>query len=177
MLPMAGLTPRSVFPTAMAAAAVPGTPLTEPAAVPRRICRKPTASACITVSRLTRMAEKHMTKPHAHVVVLCTLMLASCLMLAQQNAPNTQGVTPPPGSPTPTPARMTFFVTSVGLGKGGDLGGLAGADAHCQALAAAVGPGGPPSPPHPTTPPPPPPPPPTPPPPTPPRPSFHLLLP
>ena len=83
-----------------------------------------------------------MTKPHASVVVLCTLMLASCLMLAQQNAPNTQGVTPPPGSPTPTPARMTFFVTSVGLGKGGDLGGLAGADAHCQALAAAVGAGG-----------------------------------
>ena len=30
---------------------------------------------------------------------------------------------------------MTFFVTSRGLGKGGDLGGLAGADAHCQALA------------------------------------------
>ncbi|MEE2637228.1 MAG: hypothetical protein VYE68_08370, partial [Acidobacteriota bacterium] len=29
----------------------------------------------------------------------------------------------------------TFFVTSVGLGNGGDLGGLAGADAHCQALA------------------------------------------
>src|SRR5262250_3605986 len=83
-----------------------------------------------------------MPKPHAHVVVLCTLTLASCLMLAQQNAPNTQGVTPPPGSPTPTPARMTFFVTSVGLGKGGDLGGLAGADAHCQALAAAAGAGG-----------------------------------
>src|SRR4029078_12672799 len=88
------------------------------------------------------MAEKHMTKPHAHAVVLCPWMLASCLMLAQQNTPNTQGVTPPPGSPTPTPARMTFFVTSVGLGKGGDLGGLVGADAHCQALAAAVGAGG-----------------------------------
>ena len=40
---------------------------------------------------------------------------------------------------SPSPARMTFFVTSVGLGKGGDLGGLAGADAHCQALASAVG--------------------------------------
>jgi hypothetical protein len=66
------------------------------------------------------MAEKLITKPHAHVIVLCTLTLASCLMLAQQNAPNTQGVTPPAGSPTPTPARMTFFVTSVGLGKGGD---------------------------------------------------------
>ena len=34
-----------------------------------------------------------------------------------------------------------FFVTSRGLGKGGDLGGLAGADAHCQALAAAEGSG------------------------------------
>ena len=32
-----------------------------------------------------------------------------------------------------------FFVTSKGLGKGGDLGGLAGADAHCQALAKAEG--------------------------------------
>ena len=34
---------------------------------------------------------------------------------------------------------MTFFVTSVGMGKGGDLGGLAGADAYCQKLAAAAG--------------------------------------
>jgi hypothetical protein len=32
-----------------------------------------------------------------------------------------------------------FFVTSRGLGRGGDLGGLAGADAHCQALAKAEG--------------------------------------
>src|SRR5216683_306110 len=36
---------------------------------------------------------------------------------------------------------MSFFVTSVGSGKGGDLGGLAGADAHCQALATAAGAG------------------------------------
>lgn len=36
---------------------------------------------------------------------------------------------------------MTFFVTSVGSGKGADLGGLAGADQHCQALAAAAGAG------------------------------------
>src|SRR5579864_7316855 len=34
-----------------------------------------------------------------------------------------------------------FFVTSKGLGKGGDLGGLAGADAHCQSLAQAQGAG------------------------------------
>jgi hypothetical protein len=37
---------------------------------------------------------------------------------------------------------MTFFVTSVGPGKGGDLGGLAGADQYCQGLAAAAGAGG-----------------------------------
>ena len=37
--------------------------------------------------------------------------------------------------------KMTFFVTSVNPGKGADLGGLAGADAHCQALAGAVGAG------------------------------------
>lgn len=34
---------------------------------------------------------------------------------------------------------MSFFVTSHGIGKGADLGGLAGADAHCQSLAEAAG--------------------------------------
>jgi hypothetical protein len=41
----------------------------------------------------------------------------------------------------PGPQNMTFFVTSVGPGKGGDLGGLEGADRHCQSLAQAVGAG------------------------------------
>jgi hypothetical protein len=36
---------------------------------------------------------------------------------------------------------MTFFVTSEGSGKGADLGGLSGADAHCQKLAQSVGAG------------------------------------
>ena len=36
---------------------------------------------------------------------------------------------------------MTFFITSEGLGNGGDLGGIEGADAHCQALAEAAGAG------------------------------------
>jgi len=36
---------------------------------------------------------------------------------------------------------MTFFVTSTGSGRGADYGGLAGADAHCQALATAAGSG------------------------------------
>jgi collagenase NC10/endostatin len=37
---------------------------------------------------------------------------------------------------------MSFFITSAGPGKGGDLGGLAGADTHCQTLAQAAGAGG-----------------------------------
>jgi hypothetical protein len=37
------------------------------------------------------------------------------------------------------PQPMSFFITSVGKGDGANLGGIAGADAHCQALAAAAG--------------------------------------
>jgi hypothetical protein len=47
-----------------------------------------------------------------------------------------------PAAPdVPATGRMGFFVTSANPGKGGDLGGLAGADAHCQRLAAAAGAG------------------------------------
>jgi len=52
----------------------------------------------------------------------CATLLAGC-------------ATGPGGNP------MTFFVTSANPGKGGDLGGLAGADKHCQTLAAAAGAG------------------------------------
>jgi hypothetical protein len=45
------------------------------------------------------------------------------------------------GSMMPGKSGMSFFVTSAGPGKGGDLGGLAGADAHCQTLASAAGAG------------------------------------
>jgi hypothetical protein len=41
----------------------------------------------------------------------------------------------------PGPGNMTFFVTSAGPGRGGDLGGIEGADKHCQALASAAGAG------------------------------------
>lgn len=37
---------------------------------------------------------------------------------------------------------MSFFITSLGPGNGANLGGLAGADAHCQSLASAAGAGG-----------------------------------
>lgn len=39
----------------------------------------------------------------------------------------------------PINTEMSFFVTSVGIGDGGNLGGLAGADAHCSSLAAEAG--------------------------------------
>src|SRR3569832_1314488 len=38
-------------------------------------------------------------------------------------------------------SNMTFFVTNQGPGNGADLGGLAGADRHCQSLAQAAGAG------------------------------------
>jgi hypothetical protein len=47
-----------------------------------------------------------------------------------------------PGAALAQQANMSFFITSVGPGKGGDLGGLDGADKHCQALAQAAGAGG-----------------------------------
>lgn len=40
-------------------------------------------------------------------------------------------------------AETSFFVTSTSIGNGGNLGGLAGADNHCQTLAQAAGAGGP----------------------------------
>jgi hypothetical protein len=43
--------------------------------------------------------------------------------------------------PQAKPQPMGFFITSVGMGDGANLGGLAGADKHCQTLAAAAGTG------------------------------------
>lgn len=55
----------------------------------------------------------------------------ACIALAAPQAVSAQ-----------TAADMSFFVTSAGPGKGADLGGLAGADAHCAKLASAAGAGG-----------------------------------
>ena len=60
-------------------------------------------------------------------------MLASMALIASCALAQAQQATPSPN--------MSFFVTSKGPGKGADLGGLAGADAHCQSLAQAVGAG------------------------------------
>lgn len=47
----------------------------------------------------------------------------------------------PAGAGDKDAGKMSFFVTSEGLGKGGNLGGIEGADKHCQSLAEAAGAG------------------------------------
>ena len=65
---------------------------------------------------------------------LATLLLcASAAPLLAQNAPMVPQI-----PPRPEKGPLSFFVTSVGIGDGANLGGLAGADAHCQKLATAV---------------------------------------
>jgi hypothetical protein len=61
-----------------------------------------------------------MNKTRAILTASAVLLAASVSVQAQQ-------------------ATMTFFLTSAGPGKGGDLGGLEGADRHCQQLAQAAG--------------------------------------
>src|SRR4029079_2411555 len=56
-----------------------------------------------------------------------------------QNPPAGAPAAPAQGGGRGPAAPMTFFVTSVGAGDAASLGGLAGADAHCQKLAAASG--------------------------------------
>src|SRR5918993_418727 len=64
-----------------------------------------------------------------------SITTATSLLLSVLAAPS-NAQQPPPQSPN-----MTFFVTSTGLGKGADLGGLEGADRQCQTLATAAGAG------------------------------------
>jgi hypothetical protein len=61
---------------------------------------------------------------------LCLGMTAALLSLGLSGAAQAQQ------------SNMTFFLTSAGPGKGGDLGGIEGADRHCQTLAQGAGAGG-----------------------------------
>jgi hypothetical protein len=62
------------------------------------------------------------------LVVSAAILSSACFEARAQQ--------PPPQSPS-----MTFFITGAGPGKGADLGGLEGADRHCQELAQRAGAG------------------------------------
>ena len=67
-------------------------------------------------------------------VLAAVAAIAAGAHMAAQNPPAGQGR----GAAAP-PQPMSFFVASVGAGNGANLGGLAGADAHCQKLASDSG--------------------------------------
>ena len=68
-------------------------------------------------------------------IVAALLMSASLIATAQDKKDKSTEKAAKKGGG----GEMTFFVTSVGKGNGADLGGLEGADAHCNALAKAAG--------------------------------------
>jgi hypothetical protein len=93
----------------------------------------------------SQLAERHSTKPidranqsrrRAKLASTVTALAVAAVAVATLAA-----VEPASAQRNQEPAPMTFFVTSEPMGDGGNLGGLAGADAHCQKLAAAVGEG------------------------------------
>jgi hypothetical protein len=72
-------------------------------------------------------------------LILCCSLVGLSLPVTAQNAP--AQAQRPQISPEEALKKLSFFVTSTGLEKGANLGGLAGADAHCQKLAKAAGAG------------------------------------
>jgi hypothetical protein len=80
-----------------------------------------------------RMTTGHMTK--GRIMMNSTHIVGSLAALALAAG----GFSFTAEAQQPDPEPMSFFVTSVGLGDGANLGGLAGGDAHCQALATSVG--------------------------------------
>ena len=74
-------------------------------------------------------------KQFVFAAIALSVLLGSYLGSAQQPGQGGGGGRGPAAPPQP----MSFFITSVGKGDGANLGGLAGADAHCQMLGAAAG--------------------------------------
>jgi hypothetical protein len=72
-------------------------------------------------------------------LVLALVFAVPFLLRAQQPAAPAAGGRAQGGAARGPAQPMSFFVTSEPIGDGGNLGGLAGADAHCQKLATAAG--------------------------------------
>jgi hypothetical protein len=70
-------------------------------------------------------------------ITFSALSLALALLASPAQAQNAAAPAAPAAPATPPPP-FSFFITSQGLGDGANLGGLAGADAHCAKLAASV---------------------------------------
>jgi hypothetical protein len=88
-------------------------------------------------AKLPNGTQFHFSDPDSKLVVYEKDQTKTVIDLTTMSAKSEKAEAPLP----PRPNRMSFFVTSVGVGKGAHLGGLAGADAHCQALAEAAGAG------------------------------------
>ena len=73
--------------------------------------------------------------------VIVWILISPLAVLTTPSMTFAQGADNMPDSESIPSSLMTFFVTSEPIGDGGNLGGLEGADAHCQALAAAAGAG------------------------------------
>ena len=73
--------------------------------------------------------------------IILWILIGPFVVLTATNQAFAQGAGNMPASERIPSSLMTFFVTSEPIGDGGNLGGLAGADAHCQSLASAVGAG------------------------------------
>jgi hypothetical protein len=75
-----------------------------------------------TIAMVVQFGIIRMNRTSWSILVPVSMLLLGASAQAQQNN-----------------SKMSFFITSVGPGKGADLGGLKGADQHCQRLAAAAG--------------------------------------
>jgi hypothetical protein len=88
------------------------------------------------------MSERIRSMKKVAVIVLATmaLTLGALVLIAQQNPQGRGGGAGGGGGQRGgAPQPMSFFITSVGKGDGANYGGIAGADAYCQSLAAAAG--------------------------------------
>jgi len=79
------------------------------------------------------LEERPMNRIFGSAAIGALVLAAACAATGSMTDDQEQGAAPEGA------ARMSFFVTSVSPGKGGDYGGLAGADAHCTQLAQAAG--------------------------------------
>src|SRR6202011_6079374 len=86
---------------------------------------------------LSTPIKRENTMSTRYILGVAALLLSTSVAFGQ--AKDGKGKGDGKGKAPPPPPPMSFFVTSVGKGNGADLGGLAGADAYCQMVAAGVG--------------------------------------